>query len=597
MRLSRWSVENYRSIGSVEFEVDSLSVLIGKNNSGKSNITEAIVKYFEIADGRRYDRLRWANNVVRERESDREIVFDVTFTLNSEEIEKVVEDLAQDDYFDLARQKLLSEEDSLKIRHRVVIQDETAVREDFSYGFGNKWVLYRYRDPEAPSQTKQVHSDGPDPYYRIPERTFYHVGLGDDSQNKGQELGIGNLIPEPCRSWISDFGSSIENIGAIRRPKSRTSVQVNTELKEDAENLANVLHTLSQNQRGKYKRISERYVSIMEGVTDVLTPISSSSSRPVTDIEVVEEDVSYTLEEISSGSMEILALLTKLILSEDNTSLLVIEEPEIHLHPEAEREVFELMQEVSNQAPQILIATHSDVFVNASEANQIIKVVRDLSTECKKIDQVDRELEDLGYSKSDFLQSNAVVFVEGKSDERVIKNLAQKSGFDPVERGIHFVELDGEGNIHSDGRSLVKLLYSFGIPYLFVADSHDMDPNELTDKIVEEINNRDGEWYTTPENFAVLSGYGIEDYLIEMPSAIASVVGSTTDAICSDIENINTEDSAEVLNAIFQNHLNTGYNKAEHGMLIAKHADNSAIPGEMCDLIDRIRNLPESKPT
>lgn len=593
MELSRWSVENYRSIGSVEFEVGSLSVLIGKNNSGKSNISESIIEYFNTIGGRIHQGLTWTDTAVREKDAKRNIVFDATFSLTHEESEIVAEEISENNHFNIAKESLLKTGRTSKLRHRVILSKQEVIKEDVSFGYKEQWIPYSFRNPEDPREIKLAAEVEEDLFSISDPDLLYSYDLENFKQTQPRSSRIGDLMPDSCRNWTKEFCQSVEEVGAIRRPKSSKSVSVNKKLREDAENLTTVLHTLSQNDREKYERIAARYVSIMEGVEDLRTPISGNA--PDTTIEVLESDSSYKLDEISSGSMEILSLLTKLVLAEDSTSLLIIEEPELHLHPEAEREILDMMREVSNQGPQILITTHSKVFVDSTKAKQIIKVVRGDSTKCKKIDRVEEELEDLGYSKSEFLQSNAVVFVEGKSDERVIKNLAQKSGFNPTELGIHFVELDGEGNIRSDGRSLVKLLYSFDIPYLFVADSHDDDPAELTDEIVEAINSRDGDWYTTPGHFAILSGYGIEDYLIEMPHAIASVVDANVDEISSEKENSETDSSFEVLNRIFQKHLDTDYNKSEHGMLIAKHGDKSEIPREMADLLDQIRKLPKGK--
>ena len=145
------------------------------------------------------------------------------------------------------------------------------------------------------------------------------------------------------------------------------------------------------------------------------------------------------------------------------------------------------------------------MFVNETDSSNIIRVSRDKATNLHKVTEntIDDELADLGYDKSNLLQSQAVVFVEGKSDERILIQLARNAGFDLQENNIETVELDGEGNIRSDGRSLVKLLYQMDIPYRFILDSHGDDPDEVADEHTSEINDRKGDWYTTPEQFIV----------------------------------------------------------------------------------------------
>ena len=590
MKLSSWSTNNYRSIESINIDIGSFTALIGKNNSGKSNIAESIVFYAKkIRNNIHIENVR-NSEIVRDQDSSKNVEFEAIFSLSVEEQEIAAREITDQGLVDKDVDQMLTSGDVSSFRHRGVFSESGSITEEFYVRFENRWLPYQYRPNDHQKGVYSIKNPG---RYLDNSGLFPYRIRDSDKIHQYNATGFGKVIPEPFQSWVMDFVTDAEKIGAIRRPEGDLKIREDTELNSDVRNLPNVLHTLSQNNKKKYKTIAENYIQVMEGVTDVTTPISTRSGTTKTTIEIIERNNSYTLDEISSGSMEILALITKLVLSENNVSILVIEEPELHLHPDAEREILELMNNITDDSPQILITTHSDVFVDSTDIEKIIRVVRDDYTECRKIGSVGKELADLGYKKSGFLQSNGVVFVEGKSDERVIKQLCHISEFDMDEEGIEWVELDGEGNIKSDGRSLIKLLYSFDIPYLFIADSHDEDPNEVLDDYLSHINSRKGEWHTTPDHFFILSGYGIEEYLIQMPDAIASVVNASVEEVHTTIEKIDGEDSYNLLNELFIEHLGVEYNKAEHGMLIAKHATQSEIPEELTELIDELKHLVE----
>jgi putative ATP-dependent endonuclease of OLD family len=47
MRISKVKITSFKTIESVSFDLDNITVLIGENNSGKSNILKALDLFFE----------------------------------------------------------------------------------------------------------------------------------------------------------------------------------------------------------------------------------------------------------------------------------------------------------------------------------------------------------------------------------------------------------------------------------------------------------------------------------------------------------------------------------------------------------------------
>jgi predicted ATP-dependent endonuclease of OLD family len=338
----------------------------------------------------------------------------------------------------------------------------------------------------------------------------------------------------------------------------------------------------------------------MEGVTDVSTPYVN---RNEITIRIHEGENKYDLEDISAGSKEILTLIAGIVSSQNYTSLLLMEEPELHVHPAAEQEIFALIQDVCREAGiQVIVSTHSEVFVNRSVASSITRVERDGSTTIRSVpsDKIVRELVDIGYSKSGLLQSDAVVFIEGRSDKRILMEFCRKLGVDPDETGLAFVELEGKENLKRDGRSLVKLLHSFDIPYLFVVDSDGQTQEEAIGEILNKINRSDGGgwWETSPKNFHAWKRYSIESYLLD---AEVLARGDELDTGTEEVEEIISEhekvsDKAEILEEIYRRTLDlqedeVAYRKDRDGMYIAKRMRAEEVPAEVRSVVDKIGRL------
>ena len=574
MEITRWSIEGYKSIQSADLEPSSLNILIGRNNSGKSNLLNSFVDYKSIFTQPRenLDTEEWFKKRVIGKDTEKEIKFDIGFELSDSEHDRLINNLVES--HDISVEKANEWKDVgyfRSIDHQLCISDSGFDCNIVSLNFGGEMITL---SEIIDSRQMRVLL-----FTELPELDYEN-----DTYRYHAPPSIQNIITSALRSWTT--------INPFREPEYRQRVEEVTELDEFGENLAQVLLTLRNNSSEKWKLIDETYTEIMDGVRRLQTPLYDVE----TTIEVDEDGFSenFELSEISSGSQEILILITKIVLAKENAGLLVVEEPELHLHPGAQKKIFRLIQEVSETISQVFVSTHSEVMVNQSDVEDLFRVEREQYTNVRTIhrDEIENELIDLGYDKSGLLQSNAVVFVEGKSDEVILRQFAKTSNSDLDRLGVEIVELDGEGNIESDGQSLVKLLFSFNIPYLFVADAHDSEPREVQDEYLGAINSGQGEWHTTREHFFIWPAYGIESYLINAPGAISSVLNADRGQIEDLIElNQDEPDKYQVLEEIYQQEIGRAYIKDKDGMLIAKQIEQDQLHQDVEDLLNEIEDL------
>lgn len=155
--------------------------------------------------------------------------------------------------------------------------------------------------------------------------------------------------------------------------------------------------------------------------------------RPATDESIaifVEASPSNThaLSMLSSGERETLALMYLVRRLEARGGILLVDEPELHLHPALQTAILDLL-EADNQRAQLWLSTHSPALIAAADIDSLIAVSGSdevensqsawVSTEIEKTDA----LADLGMTPSAWLQADYMMIVEGTGDQQLLSNL------------------------------------------------------------------------------------------------------------------------------------------------------------------------------
>jgi len=190
------------------------------------------------------------------------------------------------------------------------------------------------------------------------------------------------------------------------------------------------------------------------------------------------------------------------------------DEPETHLHPRAQREFINTLRLLSQQHFQILVSTHSTIFVNASKLEDINTFkIENSYTKIGAVAEVGGIFDILGVLNSDFLFFNKFLVVEGNTEQALIPFLYHKyRGCTLRENNIQLINLKGCTNEDVANDLLDNLIDGFAKRddvsiYLYDADTNKQEnantfvigkqdledslPASLWPKIVREVYGED----------------------------------------------------------------------------------------------------------
>lgn len=140
-------------------------------------------------------------------------------------------------------------------------------------------------------------------------------------------------------------------------------------------------------------------------------------------------------------------LLTHIVRAR-GASLLVVDEPEIYLHPELQRQLLSILRA---EGPDILMATHSTEIMGDSDPSEIVLVDKTNRNgrRLREVSEVQLALDLVGsvqnLALTQLARNRRVLFVEGASDFRIIRRFAKILGYEELAAGIGVTLVESAG--------------------------------------------------------------------------------------------------------------------------------------------------------
>ncbi|HMT54623.1 MAG TPA: AAA family ATPase [Saprospiraceae bacterium] len=141
----------------------------------------------------------------------------------------------------------------------------------------------------------------------------------------------------------------------------------------------------------------------------------------------VEEQRSIV--DLGDGLQALICILFPIFIKKNEEHIFFIEEPELNLHPSLQKKLINLLSSNIFNRLQFFITTHSAHIIdhqNASIYNFTKEGKKTKITHLNNQSKIVESLNALGYTPSDLLQTNYLIWVEGAADKIYIKYLIDK---------------------------------------------------------------------------------------------------------------------------------------------------------------------------
>jgi hypothetical protein len=162
-------------------------------------------------------------------------------------------------------------------------------------------------------------------------------------------------------------------------------------------------------------------------------------------VEYSQSNREYDIISGGSGFHQTLTLLAFLFGYQPTTILL--DEPDAHLHVNLQREILDYFKRKSQElGTQFLIATHAEEFARGVDASQIISLLNKVPTRVESTPAVLRAMSDVSNEEiTRLMGSPYILYLEGEDDERILRAWAGACGAQEAMDKICFKTMGGGG--------------------------------------------------------------------------------------------------------------------------------------------------------
>jgi predicted ATPase len=360
--IDKITLKGFKSIKCLEnFELEAVNVLIGANGCGKTNFVSFFKLLRELVEGRLEKAVNKAGGA------------DVFLYLGPQVTEKIEADLC----FGMNAYKVVLEPTN---DNRLLFDDER-IRYFADPGMRTMSVDRSIGSGHSESKLKEQ--------------------IDKDTYNKA----ISEHIYSAVSSWIVYHFHDTSETAALRRT---CSVRDTDHLRQDGANLAAFLYWLKEEEEDTYDVIRATVRLVAPFFDDFVLRPKKQKDDTYLQLEwkQVESDFPFHPSQLSDGTLRFIALATAL-LQPDPPATVLIDEPELGLHPYALDVLANLILQAQERT-QIIVSTQSAPLLNAFEPEHIVVIERhEGESTFRRLDKEElKEWMTEDYTLSDLWQKN-----------------------------------------------------------------------------------------------------------------------------------------------------------------------------------------------
>lgn len=388
MELVNFSVTNYRSITKAhKISISGTTILIGKNNEGKSNILKALDVAMNILKHHAYRMTYNRQNSSMMRRNESSYFWERDFPISIQSRKTSTNTILRLEF-------LLSSEEITEFKSEIKSNLNGTLPIEIKIGKDNT------------------------PNIKVAKR-----GSGTKTLNAKSNRIAEFIANKIVFNYIPAVRTDHEALEVVQRMLSQ-----HLRVLEEKEEYINALKTIENLQKPILdilsNRIKEPLVEFLPTIKDVKIEISDEKRRSLlrNQLDIIVDDGTATnLSYKGDGVKSLAALgLLKARINTQSASIIAIEEPESHLHPAAIHQLKDVIHSLEENN-QVILTTHNPLFVDRNDIKSNIIVHNSNAKPAKGIKQI-RDL--LGIKASDNLvNANYVLVVEGEDDIITLKAL------------------------------------------------------------------------------------------------------------------------------------------------------------------------------
>lgn len=456
--LSNIRINNFRSLESIDLHLRKTNVLIGQNNCGKSNFLKAI---------------------------------DIALGSNSE--------ISEEDIYISADERLANDKSATIDILIKPINGENVFQKGFNEFwtgvFTDSWITTNETNGDFVGIRTIIKFDTRRSDYILVRYPIVEWGTALANATVGKKRTFGNDMVNYIRSFYMD--AHRDAVADLRNKKSyfgkaTSQNDLSDELIIELEGQLNLINDEIINNIPALQQTTERLASIGKTIG---APSSSVEIEPLTrkisdlhkGMDVVYKDGSSAKFSISQHGMGTRSWISFLTLGAyvdwhsanvkaddheaENYVMLTMEEPEAHLHPQAQRQLY---SQILNFNGQKVISTHSPSILAQADLRDIIhfektsgktKAVRFNyeSYEDEELKKIQREVIN---TRGELLFSNAIILCEGITEEQALPLYFEEYfGIEAIACGINIIGIGGQNY-----KTFLNLIKYFKMTWFIFSD-------------------------------------------------------------------------------------------------------------------------------
>jgi predicted ATPase len=318
-------IEGFKSIKKMELELRPINILIGSNGSGKSNF----VSFFKLVNAIFNRRLQ---KYVAEEKADNILHYGRKYTE--------------------------------KVEAKIIFTEDGENNNAYNFGLAQNKEGGLFFDYEGSGYNVSIESDS--------SNYFYNHGIEESEYVRASHKR---------HRILQDYMSSLQvfhfhDTSATSFLRRACDVNDNRYLKQDGRNLPAFLYLMKENHPKIFHRILKVIQTIAPYIDNFILEPSLLNKQEIELrwIDIGDPESSFSAYQLSDGTLRFIAL-SALLLQPSPPGVVIIDEPELGLHPYAIGMLAGMIQSASSKA-QIIVATQSPGLISKFSPEDVVVIDR-----------------------------------------------------------------------------------------------------------------------------------------------------------------------------------------------------------------------------